>query len=447
MKIRRRRWLKGALGAGALTGLGAFTGLGSRLLAAPGEEMRFVNLYLNGGWDVLLGPDARDPGGSYAGIDLGTGALPAEFRDPIPVSVGGTSTLWGAAMRSLVEAGHHELATVFRSVNMNTVAHAAGRAYVNTFRRPAGTQARGSSLGTLLSTAGPLTEGLVMPNVSIGLPSYNDGHPADYTGVRASRAPGLHSLLEPRGPVLPDDIEALLLAAQDETETCVASHYRGGPPAAQLDEARRRVRALARENVARYFDFGADTPEMDAVRALYGFPATAPRSDQNNSGLVAASAAQLLHTGLSRSVTAQIQVGMDTHFGNWATTQPAKLKQTFDAVAALLTDLREEDPGLRRTTVVVTSEFARTPRINGNGGRDHWFANSVLVFGGKLKRGVVGATSSEALGLQKTNLDTGLPDSDGTMLEPEHIGATIAASAGLDHGSFRTAPLLNWIEA
>lgn len=447
MKFQRRRWLKGALGAGALTGLGALlpgSPLRRHLFAAEGEEMRFVGLYLNGGWDVLLGPDARDPSRSYAGIHLGTDRLAAEWRTPIPVTIGGTPTLWGAPMRALVDAGHHDIATVFRSVNMNTVAHAAGRAYVNTFRRPAGTQARGSSLGTVLATAGPLEDGLVMPNVSIGLPTYNEHYAADYNGVRTSRATGLLPLLEPRGPNLPDEVEALLLAAQDASRGCVATHYEGGPPADQLREARRRVRALAREDVARFFDFEADTPAMQAVRSHYGFGAGA---SSNTPGLVAAAAAQLLHTGLTRSVTAQLQIGMDTHFGNWATEQAPRLQQAFAAVSALLSDLREDDPELRNTTVVVMSEFARTPRINGNGGRDHWFANSVLVFGGKLRRGVCGATTEEALGLQKTDLSTGLPSSDGTMLEPEHIGATIAAASGVDVGPFRTAPLTDWIEA
>jgi uncharacterized protein (DUF1501 family) len=39
---------------------------------------------------------------------------------------------------------------------------------------------------------------------------------------------------------------------------------------------------------------------------------------------------------------------------------------------------------------MVASEFGRTPRINGGGGRDHWSrASSVLLFGAGLKRGCV----------------------------------------------------------
>jgi uncharacterized protein (DUF1501 family) len=59
---------------------------------------------------------------------------------------------------------------------------------------------------------------------------------------------------------------------------------------------------------------------------------------------------------------------------------------------------------LNDVTVVVWGEFGRTPRINGNSGRDHWARSwSVAVGGGSFKRGI-------AVG--KTN-------SDGTMVETE----------------------------
>ncbi len=66
-----------------------------------------------------------------------------------------------------------------------------------------------------------------------------------------------------------------------------------------------------------------------------------------------------------------------------------KLKLLDDALSALISDLDER--GLSdRVTVVLASEFGRTPRMNGQGGRDHWpRAQSVLMFGAGIKRGVV----------------------------------------------------------
>lgn len=64
------------------------------------------------------------------------------------------------------------------------------------------------------------------------------------------------------------------------------------------------------------------------------------------------------------------------------------------AIAALVTDLH--DRGLAdRVLVLVWGEFGRTPRVNNNGGRDHWpGAFSALLAGGGLQTSrVVGASS------------------------------------------------------
>lgn len=70
----------------------------------------------------------------------------------------------------------------------------------------------------------------------------------------------------------------------------------------------------------------------------------------------------------------------------------------FDAaLSALLTDL--DARGLLDTTLVVAvGEFGRTPKLNANGGRDHWAGCwSALVAGGGVKGGrVVGASDATA---------------------------------------------------
>jgi uncharacterized protein (DUF1501 family) len=64
-------------------------------------------------------------------------------------------------------------------------------------------------------------------------------------------------------------------------------------------------------------------------------------------------------------------------------------------IAALIEDLA--DRGMdRKVLVVAMGEFGRTPRVNVNGGRDHWPAvNSVLFAGGQYQVGqVIGATDA-----------------------------------------------------
>lgn len=77
--------------------------------------------------------------------------------------------------------------------------------------------------------------------------------------------------------------------------------------------------------------------------------------------------------------------GWDTHDDNF--NQVESLATRLDnAVSALLTDL-EESGLLKRTLVVLTTEFGRTPKIN-DGGRDHHpIAFSSFIAGGKVLGG------------------------------------------------------------
>jgi hypothetical protein len=76
---------------------------------------------------------------------------------------------------------------------------------------------------------------------------------------------------------------------------------------------------------------------------------------------------------------------------------PWHLAGTDRAFAALLDDLHQRGM-LQRTLVVFLTEFGRTPRINREGGRDHWGAAGSLFFAGGGVRGgqVIGATDRHA---------------------------------------------------
>jgi uncharacterized protein (DUF1501 family) len=424
-----------ALG-GALAGLRQIRQV---VAATPDDELRFIHVYLNGGWDVLLGPDPRDPAGTYSGIDLGTTRLAAEFQQPTQVTLGGQTALVGPTMTGMSE--HFDKLTIFRGVNMNTVAHATGRAYVNSFLAPAGTVVRGSSMATAASSLGPLARERILPNVAVGFPSYNDRYSGELTAVSMRRAADINGLLRPLTTPLAASEEALLAAAQDQAESCVSPRYPGPRPAEQLASSRARLRRLMAENLSAQFDFGGTSPDMVALRARFGFPADAITRDGSNVGLTAALAAQLVRLGVSRSVTISMAPSLDTHGPEWVTDQPTRQRAALNAVGALLTDLREIDPNFEKTMVIVTSEFARTPKFNGRGGRDHWFANSVLVFGSALRPGVFGSTGPDNLSLQGVDLATGAPMEGGQVLLPEHLGATIVSALGGDHSPFRVSPI------
>jgi len=88
--------------------------------------------------------------------------------------------------------------------------------------------------------------------------------------------------------------------------------------------------------------------------------------------------------------------GWDNHQNIFTTLQNTKLPLIDKAISALVEDLNQRGL-LQDTAIIWMGEFSRTPRINGNTGRDHFArAWSVVVGGAGLKTGIaVGKTSED----------------------------------------------------
>jgi len=87
----------------------------------------------------------------------------------------------------------------------------------------------------------------------------------------------------------------------------------------------------------------------------------------------------------------------DTHTRNCAILKNVNLPELDQTYSALLEDL--DDRGLlEETLVVVMSEMGRTPRLNGNAGRDHWtYCYGMWFAGGGIRGGtVVGESDAQA---------------------------------------------------
>jgi hypothetical protein len=93
----------------------------------------------------------------------------------------------------------------------------------------------------------------------------------------------------------------------------------------------------------------------------------------------------------------------------------------FDqAYAALIRDL-DRTGLLSETLVLVSSEFGRTPKINGTAGRDHWpKVFSVMLAGGGIKGGMIYGTS---------NSTASEPDTD--AVGPEDLATTVYRQLGI----------------
>ena len=127
--------------------------------------------------------------------------------------------------------------------------------------------------------------------------------------------------------------------------------------------------------------------------------------------------------------------GWDYHANNNSPKQMAGIwpmgNQVDHAVSAFLEDIRER--GLSdKILLAVTGEMGRSPRINKNGGRDHYGEmTSLLLAGGGLEMGQVIGQSDRQAAKAAT-----------TPYRPEHLMATIMHTL-FDIGKVRLDPSLS----
>ena len=117
------------------------------------------------------------------------------------------------------------------------------------------------------------------------------------------------------------------------------------------------------------------------------------------------------------------------HHDNIKNAMSRQLPPVDQAIATLISDLDERGL-LDSTLVMVTSEFGRTPKINGTGGRDHWpRVFSVALAGGGTHRGMIYG-SSDALGAE--------PEED--RVEIEDLATTVYNQLGITGDKELMAP-------
>lgn len=118
----------------------------------------------------------------------------------------------------------------------------------------------------------------------------------------------------------------------------------------------------------------------------------------------------------------------DTHEGTYSQIKN-NLVDTDAALSALLEDLR--DRGLLESTLVLwLAEFGRTPRVDNEGGRDHWpHCYSMLIAGGGIQGGRVHGSSDRRAAYPQDNACT-----------PEDVHATIYDLLGIPPDRVVTDP-------
>jgi len=158
-----------------------------------------------------------------------------------------------------------------------------------------------------------------------------------------------------------------------------------------------------------------------------------------NAAQLATSLGNAFRSGMTTSVTVSNVGGFDTHTDN--TQQNARWQQLFAFLDQFLAALVSQ-PGLHaaslldETTIVYCSEFARTPELNADNGKDHHPWTSMLLAGKRVRGGVtVGLTDAKQEGV-KVDFATGQPLDTGLVIDVQNMIAGILTLVGANSNDY-----------
>jgi len=300
---------------------------------------------------------------------------------------------------------------LIRGITHTLAGHGLGTRYLMTGNLPTPV-VNYPMYGSIVSKEMPAAEDL--PSfVSIDRPVEGPGYlGAEYGPLSTGEKPRFGQPFRVRGITLDDTISVDKYQRRSRLKDDLDHAFRGYE---SLDDS---VRGLDRFSEQAYriissprsrnaFDL---TQESDREMDRFG------RHEFGQSSLLAT---RLIEAGV-RFVTVLLE-GWDTHQDNF-NTLGRSLLPNFDQSFSALLDRLEESGRLASTSILVTGEFGRTPKVNGNVGRDHWArAMCALLAGGSVRPGqVVGATDDKAEG----PVDKGY--------SPDDLAATFLASIGVD---------------
>lgn len=454
MSFTTRRGFLEVMGLAAGGFLLRSTPLGGQAFAQTADPKFLLLVYFEGGWDQLLSLDPRNATlpqyqrvsgrAPTSGIEPAYAQTAAEtpFVDAVMTATGGSGVqargnlTFGPAVPDTMLAHANDLC-VIRGMNMDTLTHEVGRRYLLTGKFPRGLAASGSSINTVVS-AQTGTQGDI-PNVSIGTESYNESLTPAASAVRVANYRDLLTVMQPQaGAVLPAPSETAVRRFEDTDDTCEQHGYDVSGLVSAFKASRQMSRQLAQPAKASLFDFKLPTPT--ALTELFTAFSINTSADLTGMRARAAIAGQALVNGVSSVVSVQLANGLDDHFDLFG-QQAVSQRDGWDSLGRLAAYLKSKQvPGTTKsffecTSMLVFSEFSRTPMINTRDGRDHHLTSSCLVAGPGIKGNTVfGASSNTGMQTQKWNFTTGALDAaGGALIRPADVHATLLDSMGLSY--------------
>jgi uncharacterized protein (DUF1501 family) len=452
----RRSFLKGACGCAGGLLLGSIIPKRAMAQVAGLDKKKFVFCYFEGGWDILLGLDPRDPATVRPDthqIDPGYGQIGAQYlaRGTNGVQRSGALSFGPAVPPEFVSA-HGGSVNVINAISMDTASHEVGRRFFITGRFPRGIAAVGSS--TAAEIVAQLGDHVPIPHMSAAVEAYATGLPAYASALGVNSLADLIVALTPFVAIDPT-VQDAVRAYQNEPAGCAATKLDRDGLASRLLRGQQRARGYIESMLSETFNVQRTDAEMMALRQLYGMEAVG--YDPTSPELLSFVGAQALKQNISQAVSVRVALNLDTH-SNWAQDQPAAQERGWRALGALMTDLKNTPATdgsanmFEQTTFVVFSEFARTPMFNNLQGRDHFLGNSAMAWGPGLKKGVaIGKSADIGMSPLMTELATGAgianptqeQQSNGSVvaLSPRNVLATVLSAAGLDYSYLRADPI------
>ncbi|HTN77179.1 MAG TPA: DUF1501 domain-containing protein, partial [Pirellulaceae bacterium] len=373
--VRRRDFLKaGAIGGGlSLAGYLRMAQAGE--VAKDAKAKAGIMIYLGGG------PTHMDT------FDLKPDA-PSEYRgefNPIETNVPGIRI--SEHLPNLAKCA--DKYAILRGVSHTLAAHELGKMYMNSGNRPLPSLTF-PAYGSVVSM-----EAQASPDLPKTVSIPNSPHPAGYLGIShnslaTGSSPAFGKTFTVRGMSLGRGLTVSDVEKRQKLLTDLDSTFRGidndTEILAGLDKFSEQAHNIISSKRSREaFDI---SQENVAIAKTFG---------ENGFGQSCLLAVRLIESGV-KFVTVTIG-GWDTHQDNFTKLKTKLLPELDTGVAALLTTLSERGM-LDSTSVMLTGEFGRTPKINARGGRDHWpRAMFVLMAGGGMKGGqVIGASDEKGMG-------------------------------------------------
>lgn len=455
MHFNRRQFMKSlAVGTGVATSstLGWLDHL--RADATNFTKKRFIFVEMVGAWDTLLGVDPRNPSEfteanvSTTGIQLGHHLLAPKYSGNPWKTVAGIN--FGPAVPDSFAALAPKMC-IGRGFSMDTLSHEVGRVFWSTGRTPAGVNPTAPSVASQIieqvAANDPDNLGLI-PNLSINADVYSVATDPALRPFQIRNANDMRGALklgsDPWSELILGEIKDDLAQYRADSTICDPARLDRYGKMSLVRESQLKVKEIIESGLSEKFNFLG--PETQALREHYLF------TDLDQPAALAAVAAQALKLNMSRCVTLQFATSLDDHDGSWAEDQPADQEAAFDAIAKLYDDLAQtptlEDPNVmmsEQTVIVIGSDFARTPVLNGTLGRDHWPTNACVFIGGMPQGVVIGASTHYGMESQKIDPETGAavaPDTAGAVaLNPGHWMVSLLNNEGLSYEILRELPV------